>query len=510
MSAERAPDADARTTASLVGEPSTNGHSAVAAPLLGLDLPAPPELAGFEADRQAPAITGKKLLVADSLALVVAGGLAVLADALLAAGPHRGLAEGIVLLLAFPVCQLLAIGLLGLPQRAGRHLQPSSFADLRALALALALGTSLAAGVVAWLVHILGWHGPRAGALGVEVGAALLATPTARSAAYHVWRSRRPTRILIVGSGVVAGRLRDYLSRDRGAMVVGFVDDDPAPPTHVIGRTRDLPVLCRRLQVDRVLVSFSRTHPGDLTEALRELHGMVPIAIVPRYFELLSWRSKMDDLCGLPIVDIAPPSLGRMDRFVKRTFDLVVSIAILLVLWPALVALAVAIKVSSPGPVLFRQDRVGRYGQVFRMYKFRSMRQDAEQVKDGLRDDNDVEGPLFKLRVDPRVTPIGRFLRKTSLDELPQLLNVIAGQMSLVGPRPFVPAESEQIDGWARKRFEARPGLTGLWQVSGRNDLSYDDLRRLDYLYVASWSLAWDIKILWQTPGSVFRGNGAY
>jgi lipopolysaccharide/colanic/teichoic acid biosynthesis glycosyltransferase len=138
------------------------------------------------------------------------------------------------------------------------------------------------------------------------------------------------------------------------------------------------------------------------------------------------------------------------------------------------------------------------------------MRRDAEAIKTHLMDDNEVDGPLFKMRTDPRVTTIGRIIRKTSLDEIPQLFNVVVGQMSLVGPRPFVTAESDQIEGWAKRRFEVRPGITGLWQVSGRNDLSFEDLERLDYVYVASWSLSWDIKILSQTPGSVIGGHGAY
>ena len=460
--------------------------------------------------RRPPAVTWPKLLLGDVIALTVTELIGLAAYSQLGIRPGLGLRHELAMLSLFPLCQLLSINVLGLYREGGRRLRPSSFADVWAIVFAVAAGTAMAMGITAWLVQGARWPTPDAGVVALEVGVAMLLTPAARSATYHLARSRHPTRVLIVGSGVIASRVKDYLNRDQGATVVGFVDDDPAPPTHVLGRTSDLPMLCRNLQVDRVLVSFSRTHPGDLTDALRQLHGVVPIAIVPRYFELLSWRSKMDDLCGLPIVDIAPPSLGLMDRLLKRSFDLVLSMLLLAVLWPFLAAVAVAIKMSSPGPVFFCQDRVGKGGRVFRMVKLRSMRQDAEQVKDGLRDENEVEGPLFKIRADPRVTPIGRFLRKTSLDELPQLFNVIVGHMSLVGPRPFVPAESEQIEGWAKKRFEARPGLTGLWQVSGRNDLSYDDLRRLDYLYVASWSLSWDLKILWQTPGSVLRGKGAY
>ena len=171
---------------------------------------------------------------------------------------------------------------------------------------------------------------------------------------------------------------------------------------------------------------------------------------------------------------------------------------------------AIAIKATSPGPVLFRQPRTGRNGENFQIFKFRTMTVGADDAKVELRGHNDVDGPLFKLRDDPRVTRLGRLLRATSFDEMPQLLNVLLGQMSLVGPRPFVPDESAGIDGWAARRFDVKPGMTGLWQISGRNDLPFEELRQLDYAYVASWSLWWDLKILWHTPGSVLRRHGAY
>jgi len=170
---------------------------------------------------------------------------------------------------------------------------------------------------------------------------------------------------------------------------------------------------------------------------------------------------------------------------------------------------AIVIKWTSPGPVFFRQTRTGRDEAPFQVLKFRTMYQDAEARKSELLHLNEVDGPLFKMVDDPRITGPGRFLRRTSLDELPQLINVWRGDMSLVGPRPFVVSEAAEIEGWARKRFEARPGMTGLWQVSGRNELSHLELCRLDYLYVASWSFWWDMQIMWRTPGSMFKGRGA-
>jgi lipopolysaccharide/colanic/teichoic acid biosynthesis glycosyltransferase len=209
------------------------------------------------------------------------------------------------------------------------------------------------------------------------------------------------------------------------------------------------------------------------------------------------------------MLDIAPASLSAGARFLKRSFDIVVSTVILLAGVPFFLVAAVMIKATSSGPVFFRQVRTGRNEQPFWMMKFRTMSEDAEARRHELEHLNEVDGPLFKVQDDPRVTRVGRFLRKTSLDEFPQLINVWKGDMSLVGPRPFVVSEAMKIEGWARKRFEARPGMTGLWQVSGRNELSHLELCRLDYLYVASWSFWWDMQILWQTPTTIFRGRGA-
>jgi lipopolysaccharide/colanic/teichoic acid biosynthesis glycosyltransferase len=209
------------------------------------------------------------------------------------------------------------------------------------------------------------------------------------------------------------------------------------------------------------------------------------------------------------MLDIAPASLSAGARFLKRSFDIVVSSVVLLAVSPFLAVTAVLIKATTPGPVFFRQLRTGRNEQPFAVMKFRTMYRDAESRRQELEHLNEMDGPLFKVQNDPRVTRVGRLLRKTSLDEIPQLINVWKGDMSLVGPRPFVVSEAMEIEGWARKRFEARPGMTGLWQVSGRNELSHLELCRLDYLYVASWSFWWDMQILWQTPVTVFRGRGA-
>ncbi len=412
-----------------------------------------------------------------------------------------------------PFAIITAFATYGLYQRTSRRVRPTTFGELRGLFHAIAAGGFLAEGVTLLGHRGYGWRELPASQVAAACGMALVLVPTGRAMIRHflpVLRKRR-IRVLIVGSGMMATRVATHLKSDRGIEVVGHVDDDPKGGTAVMGKVSELPGLCKEYNIDRVLVSFSLTHPRDTTAILRQLHRQqVPISVVPRYFELLSWRSEVDEIRGLPILDVAPPYFGWGTRFVKRSFDLVASSVLLAIVAVPLAIMAVAVKASSPGPVFFSQERLGRDRRPFRIYKLRTMRVGAEQEKAAIDALNEVDGPLFKVHDDPRVTPVGRFLRRTSLDELPQLFNVLLGQMSLVGPRPFVTEEASKITGWALRRFEVRPGITGLWQVSGRSDLSFDELCHLDYIYVASWSLWWDVKIAWQTPTSVLRRHGAY
>ncbi len=405
----------------------------------------------------------------------------------------------------------------GLYHRNQRRVRSSSFLDMGALMHALSFGGILALATSAGAHH---FHlGPKLG--WVEVffmsAPALAFTPALRGTLSLVLRRHGVlhSRVVVVGSGAVANATVQRLRRCPDLEVVGFVDDEPFlvagdMPCPRLGEIRDLPRLCAASGADRVLVAFSSSAPSQVMDVLRELPPDVHVSVVPRLFELVTWQSQVEELHGLTVMDIAPPRLGLFSRATKRTLDVVVSGGLLLVLSPVLLAVAVAIKLTSPGPVLFRQPRTGRGGVPFEILKFRSMEVGADRMKIDLREHNEVDGPLFKLRDDPRVTKVGRFLRSTSLDEVPQLINVLRGQMSLVGPRPFVPDEASGIDGWAARRFDVRPGMTGLWQVSGRNDLPFAELRHLDYAYVASWSLWWDLKILWHTPGTVLRRHGAY
>ncbi len=458
------------------------------------------------------------LLSCDLLALttsVVAG--AFLRVHLLPEESPRSLATSLARELPYVLTYLSAMAGYGLYQRGQRRVRPSFFLEMGLLLHALAVGAILALVVSAGLHRFglapkLGW---------VEVifmgTLATLLSPALRAAANMVLRRRGVlySRVVMVGSGAVANAALQRLQRYPDIEVTGFVDDEPHGmadklPCPRLGKIADLPYACAATGADRVLVAFSSSPPSQVMDVLRKLPPSVHVCVVPRMFELVTWQSQLEELHGLTVMDIAPPQLGTLSRALKRAMDLCVSACLLLVLAPLIVGIAIAIKATSPGPVLFRQPRTGRGGVPFEILKFRSMEVGAERLKIDLREHNEVDGPLFKLRHDPRVTKVGRFLRRTSLDEIPQLFNVLLGQMSLVGPRPFVPDEARGFADWATRRFDVRPGMTGLWQVSGRNDLPFAELQQLDYAYVASWSLWWDLKILWHTPGTVLRRDGAY
>lgn len=234
------------------------------------------------------------------------------------------------------------------------------------------------------------------------------------------------------------------------------------------------------------------------------------LCVAPTLLDVAGPRTTIRPVAGLPLLHVDHPELTGGKLLVKGVFDRVAALAALALLSPALVVIALAIRAGDHGPVFFRQRRVGKDGSPFTLVKFRSMAVDAEQRKTGLEGLNDGAGVLFKLRADPRVTRVGGLLRRWSLDEVPQLFNVLAGQMSLVGPRPALPAEVARYGDHMRRRLAVKPGMTGLWQVSGRSDLSWEEAMRLDIRYVENWSLALDLQILWKTRSAVVSGSGAY
>ncbi len=323
----------------------------------------------------------------------------------------------------------------------------------------------------------------------------------------------RPRRTLIVGAGATGRLLERKLEThpEYGLELVGFVDDEPG--SDILGDTSELTHLVDTLNIDWVVLAASEAPHEKTLELVREVRRPdVHLSIVPNFYELFASNAAIEDIEGVPVVSLPSMQFSRTVRALKRTFDIVASGAGLLAISPILVAAAIAIKLDSKGPVFFRQARHGRAGREFRIVKFRTMVQDAEARRFELAELNEMEGggPLFKIQDDPRITRVGAFLRKTSIDELPQLWNVLRGEMSLVGPRPFVVHESEQITGWASRRLETTPGITGLWQVLGRNDIPFEEMVKLDYVYVTNWSLWWDIKILVQTLPVVLNRRGAY
>ena len=318
------------------------------------------------------------------------------------------------------------------------------------------------------------------------------------------------TRILVIGTGPISDRLTSRLQRCPDTLVVGHVDDNAAPGTRVLGGLQDLPAVCAGYAIDRVIVAFPNTSDAIVLEALRTLEGQLPVSEIPRYFELHNWRSEAEELHGLTLMHLPTVSLSVSERIMKRLMDITLATCALVFSAPVLLITALAIKLDSRGPVFFRQERIGRAGKPFQIFKFRSMTADAWQQRAAVTQLNEVDGPLFKMEKDPRVTRVGAIIRKTSLDELPQLINVVRGEMSLVGPRPLPTEESDRIDGAALARLDVNPGITGLWQVCGRSDLSYGDLQHLDSVYVRSWSLMWDLRIMAQTPQVVFGHSGAY
>jgi exopolysaccharide biosynthesis polyprenyl glycosylphosphotransferase len=234
------------------------------------------------------------------------------------------------------------------------------------------------------------------------------------------------------------------------------------------------------------------------------------LLVAPSLVEVAGPRLSIRPVTGLPLLQVEQPQFTGGRRIVKSTFDRMMSLAALLVLFPVLLAVSLAIRLTSRGPAFFRQQRIGKDGKPFTMWKFRSMVVDAESLRDQLLEQTDRDGLMFKMRADPRVTPIGAWMRRHSVDELPQLFNVLTGSMSLVGPRPPLPEEVAEYGDDVRRRLLVRPGLTGLWQVSGRADLSWEESVRLDLRYVDNWTLATDLLILWKTVRAVIRGGGAY
>ncbi|HXG61464.1 MAG TPA: sugar transferase [Planctomycetota bacterium] len=337
----------------------------------------------------------------------------------------------------------------------------------------------------------------------------------------HHQRKRGYDRIyvLVVGAGKAARRHLERLGAhpEWGVEVRGVLSEGPRLAVEAVGGApvrgtlADLAEILRREVVDEVHFAVSRRTLERLDEAIRVCDDMgVTVRIVLGLLDRLHSRPALESLEGTPLLTLssAPRDAGAL--LVKRVFDVVVSAVALVASSPILLAAALAIKITSPdGPIIFRQKRSGMNGRVFTLYKFRTMVPNAEALKASLEAKNEMDGPVFKIRNDPRVTRVGRILRKLSIDELPQLWNVLRGDMSIVGPRPPIPSEVERYERWQRRRLSMRPGITCIWQVSGRNNVDFKRWMEMDLEYIDNWSLALDFKILLKTIPAVLSSRGA-
>jgi exopolysaccharide biosynthesis polyprenyl glycosylphosphotransferase len=353
---------------------------------------------------------------------------------------------------------------------------------------------------------------------------AVLSIPTIRAITRAMCRRSMAytQNAVIVGTGPVARLVARKILRhpEFGINLVGFVDAAPASRSGslgnipVLGPPERLNELKSELGLERIIVAFtpdSHDYTLDVIRTARDLN--IQVDIVPRLFEVLGANSTVHMLEGIPLLGLPPLRLSPSSRALKRTLDVLGAGAGLLLLSPVFVAVSLAVKLDSRGPVFFRQLRRGSGTKTFRIYKFRTMSMEADRQKAELQHLNmhaDNDPRMFKISSDPRVTRVGAFLRRTSMDELPQLINVLRGEMSLVGPRPLILEEDEYVESWARKRLELKPGMTGLWQVLGRSDIPFDEMTKLDYLYVTSWSLKEDVRLILLTLPSLFRTRQAY
>jgi exopolysaccharide biosynthesis polyprenyl glycosylphosphotransferase len=337
---------------------------------------------------------------------------------------------------------------------------------------------------------------------------------------------------LIVGTNAEAVQTVRELGarRDLGYKVIGIVRTDGASDeaatefgADIVGSFDDLSTLIRTLEIQEVIIT-DNTIPSDrLFEAMMGVgrRQRVEFRFAPSLFDLLPQKTSVEQIGVLPMVRLFREPLSDLARFVKRASDIAISLIAIVVLSPLLLIASLVVKAGSKGPVMFRQERVGMDGRIFLCYKFRTMQADADDVVHreayrkniegaaGANAGNDTKPVFGKVRDDPRVTSTGRWLRRSSLDELPQLFNVLLGDMSVVGPRPPIPYEVEDYDIWHRKRLDMKPGITGLWQVSGRSRLTFEEMVRTDLYYIENWSLWLDLKIILLTLPAVWRGDGA-
>jgi exopolysaccharide biosynthesis polyprenyl glycosylphosphotransferase len=460
------------------------------------------------------ALTRRLLALSDAIGLAAA-----LALALVVVGARTGTFEFFLLGLSFLPAWVVIFKLYGLYDRDIKRISHSTVDDLPWLFHALLVG-----GLLFWAyVKIFptsdftspaNFTFPEGVVFGLGAIAliCLLRTGTRRL----LPRVLGPERVLVAGSGAMTAPLIRKISThpEYGLDPIGLIaqprnGEADGLPVPVLGGPDDVERIAMDRHAERLVIcrqDFTEEQVLAMISVCRAL--TLKVSLLPAVFDALGPSVEIDEVEGVTVLGVNPPVLSRTSRGIKRAFDLIVACAMMIVLSPLLIAIAIAIKLDSRGPVLFRQERIGQGGHRFKLNKFRTMVADAEERREELlhasRDPH-----WLHLDDDPRITPVGRFLRTTSLDELPQLWNVIRGEMSLVGPRPLIEEEDRLIAGWMRGRLDLMPGITGLWQVLGRTSIPFEEMIKLDYLYVANWSLWFDIRLLIRTLPVVFSRRGA-
>ncbi|MBM3255752.1 MAG: sugar transferase, partial [Candidatus Omnitrophica bacterium] len=321
--------------------------------------------------------------------------------------------------------------------------------------------------------------------------------------------------VLIIGAGKIGLTLTEQIqyNQNLGINIIGFLDDTKEKGINgfkILGKINDLGDVVRKNFIDEVYVTIpsERKIVSDIILRVAKLRKTV--RIVAEHFDLPYRKVKLNYIGFIPLVTYIEEGPHASEHFIKRFFDILVSGTLLVLLFPYLLILALLIKIDSPGSILYISKRSGKKGRTFNFYKFRSMVENADSYKEELKPKSEVQGPIFKIKNDPRITRFGRFLRKYSLDELPQLINVIKGDMSLVGTRPFPVEETEKIENKYITRLNIKPGITGLAQISGRSNLPFKHWARWDTWYINNWSFGLDLKILLRTISVVLKGTGAY
>jgi exopolysaccharide biosynthesis polyprenyl glycosylphosphotransferase len=459
---------------------------------------------GVLVSRRRDAMFRRTLALAD-----LVGAYLALLTVVIVAGGTPALRPAAVLLAPFVLVLNKTIGLYDRDQ----HTLHKTTIDEAPLLVNMAVFYAL----VVWLTEELLLRGflGRAQVLGLAVATFIFVLVGRSLARVIVLALSPPERCLVLGSALDTEQTTRELATSPGvkADVLGRLafraDEAARRRSDVLGDVRSLGEMITRHSVERVIIAPDSHDPEEILEVIRLVKALgVKVSVLPRLLEVVGSSSTFDEVGGITLLGVRQYGLSKSSQFLKRTMDLVASAAGLLLLAPLLLLLGLAVKLDSRGPMFFRQPRVGRKGDRFDMFKFRSMVPDAERIKAQLREQNEAEGGLFKISRDPRVTRVGRFLRHTSLDELPQLLNVLRGEMSLVGPRPLVPDEDLLIEGWQRRRLAVKPGMTGLWQIFGSARIPMDEMVKIDYLYGANWSIWLDVKILIRTVPYVLHRRG--